>query len=263
MKKVLSFVSSDVFQTVRESVIDGMCQVIPLITASYNNRDDDSIFINGFNRHNVKESDTGEIGENAALLIDLTDEDSVNEAINALLSENGESILECNTFCQTAFFLSMVHALPEDSFFELFEDTCDNYNFLIRPLNCDPINVNEKFHVFEDFFYNIHLRHKTNVSELPRGIQRGDVIYVENYDNYPTDGNGPFSGEWCIVTNASNEDDPKIFGFGIGEHKYSQVVKLLHDSFLDEVSFLGKGNRRRPKRPQGQIGVSEFFRLKH
>ena len=227
------------------------------VQAEYNSREDDSINIPGFTSHRVIETGTDNFDDKGALVIDMLDSDAVDNAYLALLSSPAVATLECNTFIQAVLFISMVDTLPLDRIFE------SNSNFLIRPMHCEIDDDIDCLKV-EDFYDTHELKYKMQPKSLPMFLEKGDAVYVENYDRYPDNANGPFSGEWCLVVDADRKN-PLLFGFGISMNKYIDVKRILSDACKNEIRMI-KGNRPSKKAKhskwEDRIGISVVLKLK-
>lgn len=241
----------------RTLLADGMCEAVDSLVANYNDRYDDSIYINGFTSCLAQDLESGDMEAEGALFIDLSDKKSVDLAMESLKAEDGGSILECSTYIQTLFFMALVDHLPEDSMFDLFDD---NYTLVITPVSAKPV-TRDSYHGMDDFFEYNFPSEKAGERYISKRVRKGDFVYIENYDNYPTDSNGAYGGEWCIVTDDSDKNNPTFFGFGIGYKTFKEVQGILHKEFVKEVKVCKLRSKFR-KRPKGVIGISCHMTLK-
>jgi DNA-binding Lrp family transcriptional regulator len=250
MKKIVAVSTYD-------KIIKDMCESVDIIEADYNHRDDDSIHIPGFKLSKVEEVYTKDIVDDLCLTIDIRDRKKVKRAIKELLKEENSIILECSTFIQSCFFYSLMKNIQSCDMKVIFREK-KSYDFKIYPMNTKPVDKKEHLH-FDDFFRLNFLENKLKPEQMNLCV--GDVIYVENYDSYPTENNGAYAGEYCVVLDTKYRNDPLLFGFGMGTLRYLEAVKILRDSYIEEVFECTGEVVKKGHKPKGRIGIQCQMRL--
>jgi len=250
---------------IRENIITA----IEKIDANYNDRESDQIQVNGAGSVSVIE-DEGEVHSNTGYSIDLLDDVQTQKVIKGL-SVPG-NILECNTFAQTCFIRALLDMPNKDliltkAILEMDKDFFSS-EIIVRPLTVQPHDVPQDHLVFEDFLEPIILESKYSPYTLNKmegvTLEKGDIVYIENYDMYPEENNGPFSGEYCIVVNSDDVENVLFFGFGLGYSSFKDIKKELDKGFKLEMKECNRKITKKIERQlkKDKIGISVILKLK-
>lgn len=252
MKKIISIKKKDkhCFYTKieKKDIVEKMISNCTNIIASYNSRHDDSIKAKHFENIEVIDKETKQKEKNGGLLIDLYSEDA-KKAYKALTTKKNKTFLECSTFIQALFFTALFKSIGE-------HEKEETKLFCIKPF-CT--KTKEKFLSFDNFVDVTDFEKKIDAREI-YDLEIGDVLYIENYDVYPNEMNGPYSGEWCLVTDDKSKKNPTVFGFGIGFQKYLDVKGILRNACESELIKAKKNVGLINKRDK--VGISYRMKLK-
>lgn len=257
MYKVISSKRQKTFDPLqKEAVILSMIKNAGSIKANYNNRLSDSISAKHFKHTKVKDVESNATEEEGGLYIDLFNADDTAKAY-ILLLQKGNTILECSTYLQMLFFMAIFENATklqlQGTLNKLSKDTQDSFLFLIKPFCTKPCESEQSFFSFEDFAEVEEYEDKIDARKVDC-LENGDIVYIENYDVYPTELNGAYSGEWAIVIDDSSKKNPTLYGFGIGVKSYFDIKGILKNACIQELI----NNHRSPKLidRRDKVGIS-------
>jgi hypothetical protein len=257
----------DISKSTYEKVISSVKSARKKIEATYNSPDDDSIFVKHIKRVDVHD-EYAHVEANGGLLIDFSDIETLKKGLADLANPETVSYLECSTYLQFLFVISIAETLNQNQINELFYLASDKLSvstdFLVRPVSAHCISIGDHL-VIEDFYDRYYLNGKKNIDELDIELKVGDFIYIENYKYYPRDRNGAYAGEWCVVLKTDDEINPLLYGFGIGKKSYVKTVKNLHENCIAELEAVRTKKQIRKvlkSYKDDYIGITDVLRLK-